>query len=91
MREDHFIYSYSQFFGDAQLDNTFEIDDIEASIYSMNNMADLLFGEETTVGQVCAYAGALENDVVTDLPGYCCLDYPIDTKYWGEQVRLTRL
>jgi len=54
-------------------------------------MADLLFGDETSIGQVSSYADALvdESSGVDDLPGYCCLDVPIETKYWGEQVRST--
>ena len=84
---DYQLRSFSQRFENGYVFD--EIEDIHTDISSMTTMADLLFGTETSIGQVCAYARALEDGDVTDLPGYCCLDVPVDTIYWGEQVRST--
>ena len=49
----------------------------------------LLFGNGTTVGQVCAYARALTatpEPIVDDIPGFCCLDAPYQADDWGEIV-----
>ena len=47
----------------------------------------LLFGNKTTVGQVCAYAKGLKDKTVDSLPGFCCLDAPYQSDFWGELVR----
>jgi hypothetical protein len=58
----------------------------------------LLFGNKTTIGQVCAYAKGVEktdeDDVpeVNDVPGFCCLDAPYEAEsgqVWGEKVSAT--
>ena len=46
----------------------------------------LLFGNKTTIGQVCAYAEGLELETVDDIPGFCCLDAPYEADDWGETV-----
>ena len=42
------------------------------------------FGNKTTVGQICAYSRGLEDNVVDDITGFCCLDAPYESKDWGE-------
>ena len=59
---------------------------MEDFIPTIETMADLLFGKETTISQVCSYADAMKSGIIDDLPGYCCLDSPDDTRWWGEQV-----
>lgn len=51
-----------------------------------DTMSTLLFGNETTIGQICSYAKALDDNVVNTLPGYCCLDAPYEANLWGETV-----
>lgn len=51
-----------------------------------DTMSTLMFGKETTIGQMCSYAKALDEDFVTTLPGYCCLDAPYQGNVWGETV-----
>ncbi len=48
----------------------------------------LVFGNKTTIGQVCAFAQGLISNTVTSIPGFCCLDapYQINTNEWGEKV-----
>ena len=46
-----------------------------------------IFGEKTSIGQVCAYAQGLKDEDVTTVPGFCCLDAPYEATYWGELVR----
>ena len=46
----------------------------------------LLFGNGTTIGQVCAYSKGLELDTVDDVPGFCCQDAPYEAQDWGETV-----
>lgn len=48
----------------------------------------LVFGNKTTIGQVCAFAKGLQSNTVTNIPGFCCLDAPYQSKleYWGEKV-----
>ena len=60
--------------------------DVEEFIPTIDKVSGILFGEETTTGQICTFAKALKDGAVNDLPGYCCLDSPDDTKLWGEQV-----
>lgn len=61
-------------------------------------MPNILFGNKTTIGQICSYADAMDKTVqvrgesvplIEDLPGYCCLDYPDETEWWGEQYSCT--
>ena len=33
---------------------------------------ELLFGNKTTIGQICAYSRGLEEVTVEDIPGFCC-------------------
>ena len=47
----------------------------------------LLFGNKTTVGQVCIYAKGLKDKTVESLPGFCCMDAPYEADDWGEMVR----
>ena len=48
----------------------------------------LVFGNKTTVGQVCSFAKGLASKNVTNIPGFCCLDAPYQSKIeeWGEKV-----
>jgi len=51
----------------------------------------LLYGNKTTIGQVCSYAKGLEVDsagesIVDGTPGFCCLDAPYESNAWGETV-----
>jgi hypothetical protein len=46
-----------------------------------------IFGEKTSIGQVCSYAQGLKDGNVTTVPGFCCLDAPYEADYWGELVR----
>jgi hypothetical protein len=93
-RTDFYCHGMDRYTHDGSLSNTdFDDKNTETStVKKMSIMADLLFGNETSIGQVSSYADALEDESsgVDDLPGYCCLDVPIDTKYWGEQVRSTK-
>ena len=54
---------------------------------SLDTSIALIFGNSTTVGQVCAYARGLEDGTVDDMPGFCCLDAPYELDDWGEKVR----
>jgi hypothetical protein len=46
-----------------------------------------IFGEKTSIGQVCSFAQGLKDDNVITVPGFCCLDAPYEADYWGELVR----
>ena len=48
----------------------------------------LVFGNKTTIGQVCSFAKGLASKTVTNIPGFCCLDAPYQSKVeeWGEKV-----
>jgi hypothetical protein len=48
----------------------------------------LVFGDKTTIGQVCSFAKGLASNTVTTIPGFCCLDAPYQSKIeeWGEKV-----
>ena len=46
-----------------------------------------IFGEKTSIGQVCSYAQGLKDGNVTTVSGFCCLDAPYEADYWGELVR----
>jgi hypothetical protein len=48
----------------------------------------LVFGNKTTIGQVCSFAKGLASKTVTNIPGFCCLDAPYQSKIeeWGEKV-----
>jgi hypothetical protein len=48
----------------------------------------LVFGNKTTIGQVCSFAKGLTSTIVSRIPGFCCLDAPYQSKieYWGEKV-----
>jgi hypothetical protein len=50
----------------------------------------LVFGNKTTIGQVCSFAKGLQLNKVTKIPGFCCLDAPYQSKIeeWGEKVSL---
>ena len=49
----------------------------------------LVFGNKTTIGQVCSFAKGLTSTIVSSIPGFCCLDAPYQSKAeeWGEKVR----
>jgi hypothetical protein len=49
----------------------------------------LVFGNKTTIGQVCSFAKGLTSSTVSSIPGFCCLDAPYQSKAeeWGEKVR----
>ena len=48
----------------------------------------LVFGNKTTIGQVCSFAKGLTLEKVKHFPGFCCLDAPYQSKIeeWGEKV-----
>ena len=46
----------------------------------------LIFGNKTTIGQACSYSRGLEEDLIDNVPGFCCLDAPYESKDWGEIV-----
>ena len=48
----------------------------------------LVFGNKTTIGQVCSFAKGLTSTIVSSIPGFCCLDAPYQSKVeeWGEKV-----
>ena len=51
----------------------------------------LIFGNKTTVGEVCAFARSLEDEIVEDVPGFCCMDAPYQNgNHWGEKVRKSK-
>ena len=59
---------------------------------SLDTSIALIFGNKTTIGQVCSYARGLEGiaqqtNTVNSLPGFCCLDAPYESQIWGEKVR----
>jgi hypothetical protein len=54
---------------------------------SLDASVAAIFGEKTSIGQVCSYAQGLKDGNVTTVPGFCCLDAPYEADYWGELVR----
>lgn len=86
-----FFYSdFINFFNNYPDDNYEKSKDpfyyVPAFINFTDTTSTLLFGEETTIGQICSYAKAAEAGTLTALPGYCCLDAPYESKLWGETV-----
>ena len=71
-------------------------DDCKTQLKTQFNMTNdlfdkaiaLVFGEKTTIGQVCSFAKGLASNTVTAIPGFCCLDAPYQSKIeeWGEKV-----
>jgi hypothetical protein len=65
---------------------------LRAQFYETMDMFDssiaLVFGNKTTIGQVCSFAKGLKSKTVTNIPGFCCLDAPYQSKIeeWGEKV-----
>jgi hypothetical protein len=64
--------------------------DTGLSMDSIDKSISLVFGDKTTIGQVCAYSKGLTSipKTVVDIPGFCCLDAPYKarTEEWGEKV-----
>ena len=60
-------------------------EDLGSSSFFDESIA-LLFGNKTTIGQVCAYSRGLELETVESNPGFCCLDAPYEAQEWGETV-----
>lgn len=56
---------------------------------SLDTSIALVFGNKTTIGQVCSFARGLDDGAVDDIPGFCCLDAPYQAPDWGEKVRNT--
>ena len=54
---------------------------------SLDTSIALIFGNKTTIGQVCSFANGLREGTVDDVPGFCCLDAPYESTEWGEKVR----
>ena len=52
----------------------------------LDDSVTLIFGNKTTLGQICAYSRGLIDDLIDDTPGFCCLDAPYESKEWGEIV-----
>ena len=42
------------------------------SVAVLDESIELLFGNKTTIGQLCAYSKGLEEVTVDDIPGFCC-------------------
>ena len=42
------------------------------SVAVLDESIELLFGNKTTIGQICAYSKGLEEVTVDDIPGFCC-------------------
>jgi hypothetical protein len=62
----------------AQMSNAMDLFD---------NSIALIFGNKTTIGQVCSFAQGLESKTVNKIPGFCCLDAPYQSiEHWGEKV-----
>jgi len=53
---------------------------------TLDDSIALLFGNKTTIGQVCAYSRGLELKTVVNTTGFCCLDAPYEAQDWGETV-----
>lgn len=53
---------------------------------ALDDSLALIFGNRTTVGQVCSYASGLKksNADLSSVPGFCCMDAPYEADYWGE-------
>ena len=51
---------------------------------SLDDSIALIFGNQTTIGQICSFAQGLKNEVVDNVPGFCCLDAPYESLDWGE-------
>ena len=61
------------------------------AIDTLDTSMALLFGNKTTVGQVCGYSKGLEIDgtALDGVHGFCCGDAPYQNDYWGELVSPT--
>ena len=53
---------------------------------ALDDSIALVFGNKTTIGSVCSYSKALEEELVDNIPGFCCLDAPYESNNWGETV-----
>ena len=53
---------------------------------ALDDSIALVFGNKTTIGSVCSYSRALEEELVDNIPGFCCLDAPYESNNWGEIV-----
>ena len=91
MKKDY-DYCYSPFCSQQKerledIRNGLSNEGISSSTFFDESIA-LLFGNGTTVGQVCAYARALTANPpeVDNIPGFCCLDAPYQADDWGEIV-----
>ena len=68
--------------------------EIEAQLGHAMDMFDtsiaLVFGNKTTIGQICSFSKGLASQTVTDIPGFCCLDAPYQSmgEEWGAKVSL---
>ena len=54
----------------------------------LDTSVSLLVGNKTTIGQVCSFARGLEDKIVDDLPGFCCLDAPYEVRDDEENTHL---
>ncbi len=63
---------------------------INKNIDLFDSSIALVFGNKTTIGQVCSFAKGLSSNTVKRIPGFCCLDAPYQSKIeeWGEKVSL---
>ena len=68
-----------------------DIGDLPFHHQAYDDSIALLFGNGTTIGQVCSYSKGLEEEVVEDVPGFCCMDAPYEADDWGEVVRMDRI
>ena len=61
------------------------------AIDTLDTSMALLFGNKTTVGQVCGYSKGLEisGTALDGVHGFCCGDAPYQNDYWGELVSPT--
>ncbi|KAL3786294.1 hypothetical protein ACHAW5_001907 [Stephanodiscus triporus] len=59
-------------------------------ITSLDTSIALIFGNKTTIGQVCSFVKGLKEKTVEDVPGFCCLDAPYSSSDWGEKFSCSK-
>ena len=91
----HYFTSFDAYFATTKAQSITDIADVGYNdafymtplfVNFTDIMSTLMFGNETTIGQICSYAKAWDNYFVNTLPGYCCLDAPYEANLWGETV-----
>lgn len=83
------IWEYEPFRLTAEFRNQIK-GQLRIAMEHIDSSIALMYGNKTTIGQVCAFAQGLTSGTVTQIPGFCCLDAPYQSKNneeWGEKVR----